>query len=83
MSEPPDIRVYGETRYYEDRDVWDCSAYGGGHAPGDSVEVRVEGATEEEAQDNFRVAWNERLGTTWTDDEFGFTRNWGRADGSE
>lgn len=77
MSE---IRVTGETRYYEDREVWDCSAYGGGTAtnPGSSVEVRVEGSTEDEVKAAFIDAWNTQVGTTWTAEEFEFTHNEGR-----
>lgn len=77
MSEPTDIRVTGELRYFASADEWEASAYGGGDASAGvpPIEVRLRRDTEDEAKAAFRDEWNDRSGSSWAEDQFGWEYN--------
>lgn len=68
-----DIRVTGELRNMGDR--WEASAYGGSAT--NPIEVRVNGATEQDAKDAFIAEWNDRAGTSWAPEQFQWDYNHG------
>jgi hypothetical protein len=68
----PVVRVTAEITYLAGSDQWEASAYGGGSSPRDSFELRLTRDTEDNVKAAFIDAWNQRAGTSWAPEEFGW-----------